>query len=70
MFPSAVQKPCDTARSGCLASRTSHAQTAIRQNKLESGHRQVSSIIDVLIGEIDHMKTLPPPSKGKIGFDL
>ena len=41
---------------------------AIRVEKLEKGQRQVSSIIDVLVDEIGHMKALPPPSKRKIGF--
>ena len=41
---------------------------AIRVEKLEKGQRQVSSIIDVLVDEIEHMKALPPPSKRKIGF--
>ena len=43
---------------------------AVRVEKLEAGQRQVSSIIEVLVDEIDHMKRLPPPSKRKIGFDL
>jgi len=50
---------------------------AARVEKLESGHRQTASIIDVLVDEIENvahdvreMKTLPPPSKRKIGFDL
>jgi hypothetical protein len=43
---------------------------AIRVEKLEKGQRQVSSIIEVLVDEIEHMKALPPPSKRKIGFDL
>jgi ORF6N domain-containing protein len=43
---------------------------AIRVEKLEHSHRQTSSIIEVLVGEIDSMKTLPSPSKRKIAFDL
>ena len=43
---------------------------AIRVEKLEKGQRQVSSIIEVLVDEIEHMKALPPPSKRKIGFGL
>jgi hypothetical protein len=43
---------------------------AIRVDKLEASHRHVSSIIEVLVDEIEHMKALPPPSKRKIGFDL
>jgi hypothetical protein len=43
---------------------------AARVEKLESGHRQVSSIIEVLVDEIDHMKALPPSPGRKIGFDL
>jgi hypothetical protein len=38
---------------------------AIRVEKLESGHRQISSIIEVLVDEIDHMRKLPPPSKAQ-----
>jgi len=43
---------------------------AVRVEKLETGQRQISSIIEVLVDEIEHMKALPPPSKRKIGFDL
>jgi len=50
---------------------------AARVEKLESSHRQTASIIDVLVDEIENvahdvreMKTLPPPSKRKIGFGL
>jgi phage regulator Rha-like protein len=43
---------------------------AARVEKLEHGHRQTASIIDVLVDEIEHMKALPPPTKRKIGFDL
>ena len=50
---------------------------AARVEKLESGHRQTASIIDVLVDEIENVardvrevKALPPPSKRKIGFDL
>ena len=43
---------------------------AVRVEKLEHGQRQVSSIIEVLVDEIEHMKRLPPPAKRKIGFDL
>ena len=43
---------------------------AARVEKLEHGQRRIGSIIEVLVDEIEHMKTLPPPSKRKIGFDL
>ena len=43
---------------------------AVRVEKLEHGHRETASIIEVLVDEIEHMKKLPPPSKRKIGFDL
>jgi ORF6N domain len=43
---------------------------AARVEKLETGQRQIYSIIEVLVDEIDDMKRLPPPSKRKIGFDL
>jgi hypothetical protein len=43
---------------------------AARVEKLEHGHRQTASILEVLVDEIDGLKALPPPSKRKIGFDL
>ena len=43
---------------------------AQRVSKLEVQQRNIGSIIDVLVDEIEHMKALPPPSKRKIGFDL
>jgi hypothetical protein len=43
---------------------------AARVEKLEHGQRRTSSIIEVLVDEIDKMKALPAPSKRKIGFDL
>jgi len=43
---------------------------AARVEKLERGQGQISSIIEVLVNEIEHMKALPPPNKRKIGFDL
>jgi ORF6N domain len=43
---------------------------AARVEKLEHGQRQVSSIIEVLVDEIDRMKTPPDTPKRKIGFDL
>jgi hypothetical protein len=43
---------------------------AARVEKLEHGHRQTSSIIEVLVDEIDRMKAPPPSPKRKIGFDL
>ena len=50
---------------------------AARIEKLEAGHNQTASIIDVLVGEIEsvardvrQMKALPSPSKRRIGFDL
>ncbi len=50
---------------------------AMRIEKLESGHQRISSIIEVLVDEIDNiteevrdMKKLPLLSKRKIGFDL
>jgi len=45
-------------------------ELAIRVEKLEHGQRQVSSIIEVLVDEIEHMKALPPPTKRKFGFDM
>jgi hypothetical protein len=38
--------------------------------KLEANQRNIGSIIDVLVDEIENMKALPPPSKRKIGLDL
>jgi hypothetical protein len=43
---------------------------AVRVDKLEAGHRQVSSILQMLIDEIEQMKAIPPPSDRKMGFDL
>jgi hypothetical protein len=50
---------------------------AERIGKLEAGHRQAASIINVLVDEIDgiarevkHMKALPSSPGRKIGFDL
>lgn len=43
---------------------------AARVEKLEKDQRQVSSIIEMLVDEIEQMKALPPPSERKIGFDL
>lgn len=43
---------------------------ASRVEQLEHGQRQVSSIIEVLVNEIEDMRALPPPGKRKIGFDL
>jgi hypothetical protein len=43
---------------------------ALRVDKLEAGHRQVSSILEMLISEIEHMKALPTPCHRKMGFDL
>jgi hypothetical protein len=50
---------------------------AARIEKLEAGQKQTSSIIDVLVDEIDGiarevktMKTLPTPPRRKIGFKL
>jgi tRNA(Ile2) C34 agmatinyltransferase TiaS len=43
---------------------------AARVEKLERGQGQISSIIEVLVDEIEHMKALPPPTRRKIGFDL
>jgi hypothetical protein len=50
---------------------------AARIEKLETGQKQTSSIIDVLVDEIDRiarevktMKTLPTPPRRKIGFKL
>jgi len=31
---------------------------------------ETTSIIEVLVGEIEHIRVLPPPNKRKIGFDL
>ncbi len=50
---------------------------AARIEKLEAGHRQTASIIDVLVeeiegvtGDVHQMKALPSPSKRRIGFNL
>lgn len=44
---------------------------AARVEKLEHGQRRTSSILEVLVDEIDGLKALPPPPpKRKIGFDL
>jgi hypothetical protein len=43
---------------------------AVRVDKLEANHRQVSSILEMLINEIEHMKALPPATDRKMGFDL
>jgi hypothetical protein len=53
----------------------SNKDLASRIENLERGHHRTTSIIEVLIQDIDHlalevkqMKTLPPASKRKIGF--
>lgn len=43
---------------------------AARVEKLEADQRQIGSIIDVLVEEIETMKLPPPSPKRKIGFDL
>lgn len=43
---------------------------ADRVGKLEAHQRNIGSIIDVLVDEIENMKAPPPPSKRKFGFDL
>jgi hypothetical protein len=43
---------------------------AERVRKLETSQHDIVSVIDVLVKEIQNMKALPLPSKGKIGFDL
>lgn len=50
---------------------------AARVEKLERSHERAASVIEVLVEDIDRlaedvrrMKTLPEPSKRKIGFDL
>jgi methyl-accepting chemotaxis protein len=50
---------------------------AARVKELERGHDRTASVIEVLAEDIDRlahdvrqMKTLPAPSKRKIGFDL
>jgi len=50
---------------------------AARVEKLERGHDRSSSVIEILVEDIDRlahevkdMKALPTPSKRKIGFDL
>ena len=43
---------------------------AARVGKLELSQRQTSSIIEVLVEEIDTMRQLPDPPGRKIGFDL
>jgi hypothetical protein len=56
--------------SGVLALLTLWLGIAERVGKLEANQRNIGSILDVLVDEIQNMKALPPPSKRKIGFDL
>jgi hypothetical protein len=56
---------------------TTNKDFAVRIGKLEARQNQTTSVIDVLIDEIDgihrevrFIKKLPLPSKRKIGFDL
>lgn len=39
---------------------------AARVEKLEHGHRETSSIIDVLVDEIEHMRALPPRPSARL----
>lgn len=55
----------------------SNRDVAARVEKLERGHEQVASVIEVLVDDIDRlthdvkqMKALPPPKKRRIGFLL
>jgi hypothetical protein len=44
---------------------------AARVENLEHSQQRTSSILEVLVDEIDSLKALPPPrAKRKIGFDL
>jgi hypothetical protein len=43
---------------------------AVRVDKLAHGQRRVSSILQMLVDEIEHMKAIPAPSERKMGFDL
>ena len=52
-------------------------EIAARIAKLEDGQSRTSSVIEILVEDIDRlarevkdMKTLPPASKRRIGFDL
>jgi hypothetical protein len=47
----------------------SNKDLALRVEKLEHGQRQVSSVLQILVDEIEHMKAIPAPSDRKIGFD-
>ena len=53
----------------------SNKDLATRVEKLERGHHQTASVIEVLVEDIDrmalevkHMKALPPAKKRRIGF--
>jgi len=48
----------------------SNKDLAERGGKLETHQRNVGSIIDMLVDEIEKMKALPESPKRKIGFDL
>ncbi len=45
-----------------------HKDLAVRIEKLEAGHEQHASIIDLLVKEIESTKALPEPSRKRIGF--
>jgi hypothetical protein len=45
-----------------------HKDLAERMEKLEAGHAQHASIIDLLVEEIKSIKALPEPSEKRIGF--
>jgi hypothetical protein len=54
-----------------------HKDIAVRIGKLERGHEQTASVIEILVEDIDElsrevkdMKALPPVTKRKIGFAL
>ena len=47
-----------------------HKDLAARIEKLEAAQGRHASVIELLAGEIDSMKALPPePKKGRIGFN-
>jgi len=55
----------------------SNKDIAARLEKLEHSHNRTASVIEILVDDIDRLardvkqiKSLPTPSKRKIGFDL
>ena len=83
---SSVLRSCRAITMNVLITRTfvrlcemiaANKDLAARIEKLEAGQKQTSSIIDVLVDEIDGiarevrtMKTLPTPFRRKIGLKL